>query len=181
MDMRQDAAAAVAEIVLHTERRALADQDSPHGPSVGTVGVLQVPQGSLNVVPGRCQFTLDLRAPINSQRDALARDMAAFVDTVSQRRGLPITLTQTMQASAAPSDAAWQQRWEDAVSAMGLSVHRLPSGAGHDAMKLHERMPQAMLFVRGGNNGISHNPLETITNDDAQLCVDAFMHLLDHL
>jgi N-carbamoyl-L-amino-acid hydrolase len=46
-------------------------------------------------------------------------------------------------------------------------------------MKLHEVMPQAMLFVRGGNAGISHNPLETITNDDAQLCVDAFMHLLD--
>ena len=60
--MRQDAALAVAEIALYTERRALQDQDSPHGPSVGTVGVMQVPQGSVNVVPGRCQFTLDLRA-----------------------------------------------------------------------------------------------------------------------
>ena len=33
-------------------------------------------------------------------------------------------------------------------------------------MKLHEVMPQAMLFVRGENSGISHNPLESITNDD---------------
>ena len=49
----------------------------------------------------------------------------------------------------------------------------MPSGAGHDAMKLHEVMPQAMLFVRGINSGISHNPLETTTNDDAQLCVEA--------
>ena len=57
----------------------------------------------------------------------------------------------------------------------------MPSGAGHDAMKLHEIMPQAMLFLRGGHFGISHNPLETITNDDAQLCVDAFAHLLEHL
>jgi N-carbamoyl-L-amino-acid hydrolase len=55
----------------------------------------------------------------------------------------------------------------------------MPSGAGHDAMKLHEVMPQAMLFVRGGNAGISHNPLETITADDAELCVRAFQHLLD--
>ena len=47
----------------------------------------------------------------------------------------------------------------------------MPSGAGHDAMKLHEVMPQAMLFVRGLNAGISHNPLESITNDDADLCV----------
>ena len=49
-----------------------------------------------------------------------------------------------------------------------------PRGAGHDAMKMHEAMPQAMLFVRGGNGGISHNPLEAITAHDAQRCVDAF-------
>jgi N-carbamoyl-L-amino-acid hydrolase len=46
---------------------------------------------------------------------------------------------------------------------------------------MHEVMPQAMLFLRGGNSGISHNPLETITNDDTQLCVQAFLHLLDQL
>ena len=51
-----------------------------------------------------------------------------------------------------------------AVAALGLPVHRMPSGAGHDAMKLHEVMPQAMLFVRGENSGISHNPLESSTS-----------------
>jgi N-carbamoyl-L-amino-acid hydrolase len=86
-----------------------------------------------------------------------------------------------MAASAAPSDPAWQQRWERAVQALGLPIHRMPSGAGHDAMKLHEVMPQAMLFVRGGNSGISHNPLETITADDAELCVEAFMQLVENL
>ena len=48
-------------------------------------------------------------------------------------------------------------------------------------MKLHEVLPQAMLFVRGGHSGISHNPLESVTDDDAQLAVDAFRHLLEHL
>ncbi len=48
-------------------------------------------------------------------------------------------------------------------------------------MKLHEAMPQAMLFVRGQNAGISHNPLESSTNDDMQLAVDAFMHVLNEL
>ncbi|MPN60335.1 N-carbamoyl-L-amino acid hydrolase [bioreactor metagenome] len=57
----------------------------------------------------------------------------------------------------------------------------MPSGAGHDAMKLHEIMPQAMLFVRGMNAGISHNPLEASTSDDMQLSVDAFTHLLHQL
>ena len=86
-----------------------------------------------------------------------------------------------MRAAAAPSAPAWQQRWEAAVNALGAPLHRLPSGAGHDAMKLHEVMPQAMLFVRGQNSGISHNPLESTTSDDIDLAVRAFQHLLDHL
>ena len=62
-----------------------------------------------------------------------------------------------------------------------MPLFKLPSGAGHDAMKLHEVMTQAMLFVRGENAGISHNPLESTTSDDMQLAVDAFMHLLNNL
>jgi beta-ureidopropionase / N-carbamoyl-L-amino-acid hydrolase len=86
-----------------------------------------------------------------------------------------------MRAAAAPSAPEWQQRWERAVAALGLPLHRMPSGAGHDAMKLHEVMPQAMLFMRGGNAGISHNPLESITNDDTELCVRAVQNLLEQL
>lgn len=86
-----------------------------------------------------------------------------------------------MRAAAAPSAPDWQKRWEKAVDALGIPLFRMPSGAGHDAMKLHEVMPQAMLFVRGINSGISHNPLESSTNDDIQLAVEAFRHLLDDL
>ena len=85
-----------------------------------------------------------------------------------------------MRAAAAPSAPAWQQRWERAVDALGLQRYAMPSGAGHDAMKLHEVMPQAMLFVRGQNSGISHNPLESTTSDDMQLAVEAFQHLLNN-
>ncbi len=176
MDRRRDAAAAVAELVLYVEQRAGAVPDV-----VGTVGQLEVPAGSINVVPGRCRFSLDLRATTNAARDALAADVQAALARICERRGLAYTLEPTMAASAAPSHPAWQARWERAVQALGLPVFRMPSGAGHDAMKLHERMPQAMLFMRGGNSGISHNPLETITADDTELCVAAFQRLLDDL
>ena len=86
-----------------------------------------------------------------------------------------------MRAAAAPSAPAWQARWERAVEAIGLPVHRLPSGAGHDAMKIGEVMAQAMLFVRGENAGISHNPLESSTSHDIDLAVQAFSRLLDQL
>jgi len=181
MGMRHDAAAAVAELLLRTEERAKREADHPDGAVVGTVGVLQVPSGSINVVPGRCLFTLDLRAPTDARRDALAADVLAAARDIAARRGVQLDIRETLRAAAAPSAPAWQARWEAAVADQGLPVFRLPSGAGHDAMKLHQRLPQAMLFVRGGNAGISHNPLETITNHDAQRCVDAFMHLLNAL
>ena len=173
MDRRRDAAAGVAELALYVEQRAARDGDS-----VGTIGLLNVPGGSINVVPGRCQFSLDLRAPTDAQRDALAQDVLQELLRIAQRRGLRCTLEETMRASAAPSAPQLQQRWERAVAALGLPVHCMPSGAGHDAMKLHEILPQAMLFVRGENGGISHNPLESTTHNDMQLAVEAFNHLL---
>ena len=176
MDRRRDAACAVAELMLFVEKRAAAVPDV-----VGTVGMLQVPGGSINVVPGRCQFSLDLRATTNEARDALGADVTAELVRICGERGITHTLEQSLAASAAPSHPAWQQRWERAVLSLDLPVFRMPSGAGHDAMKLHEVMPQAMLFMRGGNSGISHNPLETISADDTQLCVLAFTALLEGL
>ena len=176
MDQRRDAAVAVAELALFAEERAAS---APH--VVATMGMLQVPNGSMNVVPGRCTFSLDVRATTDEARDACAADIRAELVAICARRGLHCTLEETMRAAAAPSAPAWQQRWENAVQALGLPLFHLPSGAGHDAMKLHEIMPQAMLFVRGLNAGISHNPLESITNDDADLCVRAFANLLDQL
>ncbi len=176
MGQRRDAAAAVAELLLFVEGRAAQDGDS-----VGTVGILSVPAGSINVVPGRCQFSLDLRAPSDAQRDRLVNDVQAALHTICQRRGVQSTLTETMRASAAPSDPALQARWEAAVAQLGLPVHRMASGAGHDAMQLHTVMPQAMLFVRGQNSGISHNPLESTTSVDMQLAIDAFTRFTEDL
>ena len=176
MDRRRDAACAVAELALFVEKRAGAVPDV-----VGTVGLLEVPAGSIKVIPGRCRFSLDLRATTNEARDALAADVLAELQRICAERGVSHTLERAMAADAAPSAPQWQRRWEAAVSALGLPAYRLPSGAGHDAMKLHELMPQAMLFMRGGNAGISHNPLETITADDTELCVAAFSQLLEDL
>ncbi len=176
MDRRRDAAVACAELVIYTEKRGASVPNL-----VATVGMLEVPNGSINVVPGRCKFSLDIRATTNDVRDDCAKDVIAELERICETRGLHFKLEETLRIAAAPSAPAWQHRWEYAVEALGLPVFRMPSGAGHDAMKIHEIMPQAMLFLRGLNAGISHNPLESITNDDAELCVLAFQNLLNQL
>jgi N-carbamoyl-L-amino-acid hydrolase len=108
----------------------------------------------------------------------LEKDVLNALDEICKRRGLVCQREATLRAPAAPSAPEWQQRWENALKDLGVPRFVMPSGAGHDAMKLHEVMPQAMLFVRGENSGISHNPLESTTADDMQLCIDAFAHVL---
>jgi beta-ureidopropionase / N-carbamoyl-L-amino-acid hydrolase len=176
MDRRRDAGTAAAELALFVERRARREDHL-----VGTVGLLEVPNGSINVVPGRCRFSLDVRAPADAARDACSADILAELEALCARRGVGYRLQETLRAAAAPSAPAWQQRWERAVESLGLPVHRLASGAGHDAMKMHALLPQAMLFVRGENAGISHNPLESSTSHDIDLAVQAFAALLAQL
>jgi N-carbamoyl-L-amino-acid hydrolase len=176
MTSRRDAAAAVAELAIYLENRA------GRAPNlVGTMGMLEVPNGSTNVVPGRCRFTLDIRATTDAVRDDCVADVLAEARAICERRGVLLSLEETMRAAASPSAPAWQARWERAVAAAGLPVHRMPSGAGHDAMKIGEAMPQAMLFVRGENSGVSHNPLESTTADDMQLAIEAYMRMLEEL
>jgi N-carbamoyl-L-amino-acid hydrolase len=176
MDRRRDAAAAMAEWMVFVEHRARAAPDL-----VATVGMLEVPGGSINVVPGRCRFSLDVRSTTDPVRDACASDILSALQSICDRRGLSFRVEETMRAAAAPSHPAWQQRWERAVSSLGLPVFRMPSGAGHDAMKLHDVMPQAMLFTRGENAGISHNPLESTNSHDIDLTIKAFQFLLSDL
>ena len=110
MDRRRDAATATAELALYLEKRGAS---VPH--LVATMGMLEVPNGSINVVPGRCKFSLDIRATTNEVRDACVDDVQAELARICERRGLHFTLEETVRAAAAPSDPAWMKRWERAV------------------------------------------------------------------
>jgi hydantoinase/carbamoylase family amidase len=164
MDMRHDAACAAAEIILYVERRC-----AQLPGVVGTVGQLEVPSGSVNVIPGLCRLSLDVRAPDDAARDAALADIDGEIAAICHRRGVKCAAEEIMRVAAAPCAPRQRSLWSAAIAAHGVPVHELPSGAGHDAMMVGRVAPMSMLFVRCGNGGISHNPLETITVDDAQL------------
>ena len=175
MTMRKDAAAAAAEIVLVVEQRCA------QAPAlVGTVGQLQVPNGSVNVIPGACQLSLDIRAADDATRDAAVADIVAAIEALCQRRSIGLRLTQTVSAAAVPC-APWLMRQLAAATARaGVEVFELGSGAGHDAMALARLTDVGMLFTRCGNDGISHNPLETMTADDAEVSAQILLDFLRH-
>jgi allantoate deiminase len=68
--------------------------------------------------------------------------------------------------------------FEQAVLGQNLRAVYLPSGAGHDAAVMAGLTPSAMLFVRC-REGISHNPLESVTLQDVDTAVSVLARFLD--
>lgn len=172
MSMRHDALAAAAEMVLAVERRCA------RGRLVGTVGILQVKDGSGNVIPGAVEFTTDIRSGEDATRRKAEADVFAEMESISQRRGVAIERSKTHEVHAVPCAPWLQERIGKSIEACGLPAPRLSSGAGHDAMILAEVTDVGMLFVRCGAGGVSHNPAETVTAADAELAVKALLHFL---
>ncbi|MGU3492507.1 M20 family metallo-hydrolase [Xanthobacteraceae bacterium A53D] len=158
MDMRQDALAGAAEMILAVERRA----DAPG--LVATVGTLAIPGGAVNTVPGAVQFSLDVRAPEDSVRLHALADMEARFREIAAARGLSVAIEIGYEAAAAPCDPAFQAGLAEAIAAEGVTPFYLPSGAGHDGLSFNGVLPIAMLFARSENG--SHNPREHASPED---------------
>jgi N-carbamoyl-L-amino-acid hydrolase len=175
MALRRDAAAAAAEIVLAIERICGATQGL-----VGTVGKLEVPGGAINVIPARCDLTIDVRAGDDAVRYRAMADVLATIDAIAARRGVHASVQQLMEAAAAPCAPEMQKLWADSISRItgDSSPRHLPSGAGHDAMKMAAVTDIGMLFVRCGNGGISHHPHEVVDVADVDLATRAFEDFL---
>jgi allantoate deiminase/N-carbamoyl-L-amino-acid hydrolase len=177
MAMRHDAAAAAAEIVLLVEERC-SNRGSNKGSLVGTVGQLAVPDGSVNVVPGRCRLSLDIRAAVDAERIAAVKDIMDGIEAICARRGIEFSVEQLVEAQAAPCAPRLMDQLGAALQRAGLPRFDLLSGAGHDAMAMASITEVAMLFTRCGNGGISHNPLETMTADDADIAARVLLDFL---
>jgi N-carbamoyl-L-amino-acid hydrolase len=173
MGMRRDAAAAAAEIVLLVEQRC-----SGVASLVGTVGQLEVPSGSVNVIPGACKLSLDIRAADDVVRLAAVDGILAGISAICKRRGIEEKLWKIVEADAAPCAPRLMDALGAAVERQGVPRFDLLSGAGHDAMQMAQITDVAMLFTRCGNGGISHNPLETMTADDAELAAQVLLDFL---
>ncbi|WP_448207417.1 allantoate amidohydrolase [Azospirillum sp. sgz302134] len=174
MPLRRDALAAASEMVLAVERVATSVADL-----VATVGRIEAKPGAINVIPGETTFTLDVRAPEDFVRHAACTAIRQDLEAIAARRGVEIAIETTHDAAAAPCSPEIVERIEAAVRRAGVRPLHLPSGAGHDAMAFAGVLPMGMVFLRCAG-GISHNPAESITAEDADLSVRVLLDLIRH-
>jgi len=161
MDQRQDAMLAAAEIVLAVNREVRAHE----GRQVGTVGRIDVEPNAPNVVPGRVTLTVELRDLSDEKPDLIWQHLAAQTDEIARRYDTQVTHEMVAEGHPALSTPRIRETIAASASALGLSAHSMPSGAGHDAQELARIGPMGMIFVPSVD-GISHSPLEYTKPED---------------
>jgi allantoate deiminase len=172
MNLRQDALAGAAEWMGWVEREAQAEKGL-----VATVGQIGAKPGATNVIPGEVQLSLDVRHLEDGIREHSVAHLITHAQRIAERRGLKVNWESVLDQPAVAMDTDLTSALEQAVEAAGYPVHRMPSGAGHDAMMIAEKMPATMLFIRSPG-GISHHPDEAVFEDDVQAALEVGVQFL---
>ena len=164
--LRHDALAAAAECILAIEGLAREAEGL-----VATVGQLAVYPGASNVIPGQATLSLDVRHPEDTRREAACARLRETAEAIGVRRGVRVSWEALQATRAVPCDERLAGLLARAIGDAGYPVHRLPSGAGHDAAIMSQLTRVAMLFVRC-KAGVSHSPLEAVTEEDVAVALD---------
>ncbi len=172
MQYRRDALVSAAEVVQLVESTCSAQPEL-----VGTVGSLEVRPGAVNVIPGRVDLTIDVRAPADAMRTTAVDTITKGARDIASRRHVDIEIERFHDASSCECNNELSRELALAVETHGLPVRYLPSGAGHDAMAMADLTRVAMLFVRCAG-GISHNPAESITAEDAAVSAEVLLSFM---
>lgn len=175
MELRQDALVAASSMIQMIEVEA-----KKTGSTVGTVGQLQLFPGGINIIPGRVEFTLDLRDIQEKLRDSVEERIRAEAQRMSKERGVGLEIQLLQRVSPALCSEEVQTSIQNAFQTLGFPVFSQSSGAGHDGMQLQEICPIGMIFVRS-KDGISHSPAEWSSMEDCRDGANVLLHTLLHL
>lgn len=147
------------------------------GDQVGTVGSMEIAPNLVNVVANHARFTVDLRNTDSARLQQAEQELADFVKRLSEQEGIRVERRSLARFEPVPFDPAMVDRVETSARALGHSVMRMPSGAGHDAQMLARVCPTSMIFVPSAG-GISHNIHEYTSPDDVEAGANVLLQLL---
>jgi allantoate deiminase len=173
MELRRDALAAAAEMVVEVEALA---RETPG--LVATVGDITVLPGAPNVVAGQADLVVDVRHPEDAHRVWAVTRLRERADEIASARGVESEWEPLHEQAAVRCDPGLTGRMWQAVQDVGMQPHTLASGAGHDAATMARIAPVAMLFVRCAG-GLSHHPDESVSEPDVQVAIDALTRFVE--
>jgi allantoate deiminase len=172
MFLRKDALAAASEWIYHMEQLAIREPGL-----VATVGSIAAEPNATNVIPGLAHVSLDVRHSCDETRHSSVAEMLTAAEQICERRGIALDREQRLDQPAVALDAKLRDTLARSVQEAGYPVHRMTSGAGHDAMILAPHVPAAMLFLRSPG-GVSHHPDESVIPADVEAAIETGLRFI---
>lgn len=129
------------------------------------------------MIPGRCEFTLDVRSGQDNSRDIGVGEIVKKLEDICNERQIQLSYEEIHNASAVQCTSWIQRMMEESILEQNLQPISLISGAGHDAMALDDITDIGMLFVRCAG-GVSHNPAESVTAEDVNTALNVFYNMV---
>jgi len=180
MHLRRDALAAAAEWIGAVESLVRNASTGEEPGLVATVGKIAIQPNAGNVIPGVVDVSLDLRHMNNRTRGWWCHRLVKEAEIIASRRKITVEYIVKMNEPAVMMDQYVSLRLVQAVEDAGLSIKKMSSGAGHDAMVMSARVPTAMLFLRSPG-GLSHHPDEAVREEDVEAALKVGEKFLQRL
>ena len=117
---------------------------------------------------------------LDTVRERAVDEVRDEVERITAARAVELEWTILQESAAIDMAPALRERLERAVTETGIVARSLVSGAGHDAVVLSRICPAAMLFVRCAG-GVSHDPLESVSEEDVAVALDVLEHVVRSL
>lgn len=173
MPGRKDAMVAAAKMVVLVQALALANE--PH--AVGTVGEMFVSPNSRNTIPGKVNFSVDMRHPDAQALSGLNTAITQGFASIAEAEGVDCEITPIWDKAPVEFEASCVEAVRKAADALGYGNMDIVSGAGHDACQVCAVAPTGMIFVPCAD-GISHAESESATPEDLEKGCNVLLHAM---
>ena len=135
--------------------------------TVATVGTIKVTPHSVNVIPGTCTFSLEIRDHSAEVMKLIENHLRQLLEDICKKYGVTSTFVPTSYHDPAPMSELVRGTIEEAVKELGIDYTVIPSGAFHDSLIMTSVFPTGMIFVPS-KDGISHSRYEYTAPEDIE-------------
>ncbi|MCM3524352.1 allantoate amidohydrolase [Bacillus subtilis] len=142
-----------------------------------TCGKITAEPNVANVIPGRVQFSIDIRHQHQHVLEQFHQDMVVLINGICLQKGIHAVIDEYMRIEPVPMDERLKAAAFETALENSFSCEEMVSGAGHDAQMIGRRYPACMLFVPS-RGGVSHSPKEYTSARQLEIGVRALTDLL---
>jgi allantoate deiminase/N-carbamoyl-L-amino-acid hydrolase len=145
--------------------------------SVATVGVITVEPNSINVIPGVCSFSLEIRDQESHIIERIWNEMRRVLSDISEDSDVKCEIRTISSHEPVRMNDAIMNVISASAEDMGIEYLLMPSGAFHDSLVMAGTFPSGMIFIPSAN-GVSHSPEEFSSASDIQTGCDVLMNTI---